>query len=1014
MAVEQLIYTDRPHGKGADPTKAGYQVKARSSGLAPEVLRQLENVCLHYGDAVYRCAPQRALDEEMDWRANAQGPAAMPEAVLGRFPVAWSYEQVAENTFALTRVGYIGFTFNREKPGNFFAHSLVFKPEALAGHRFNSLALAQTGLFRTNDLSDDTSLPVLADLGSSTEAGAGCTMLQGEPYRRVLPALLSALMRASPAKRPVLVCLADWHDSMPLVRELLDCLPPSARCRTTFATYESDRRWLMPTPAGARPANLVAAHHLLVLCQRSRQPLDLRADEYQSFAIFNFVDDKFSDVGPASPYAVFAAGCVATGTFERLARCHELLRRLRCDADASQWDTLVGASPLLEPAAPPEAVARALSVAVPVARGAAQALATLELVLPQVAKLAEAGDWRALSSWRDSLIALVDRLPLPARPEPLPGPVLELRRLAGHTLAKGAARAATELFAACGRMRDRVFAPVLEEVVGKSPDGHVPAATADDGDALIGLLVEGLQQVSKVGDLSGRVDRWLVAIFRAARDRGEDGLRRVWRMLAASVIQPRLASAPLNQAKQLQEDLLECAADGRCPEACAWLTLAWMRTSKPQGDQLLAKLKEAARNCTGWEQADRFARELVDWARTNIDGPEAWAVALGQMAEAAHDRDTGDLFYAAYQGAVDLARDQRRTIQARLADAGARQVLCREALQELLPWDEQTGPKRLQSWRDGVFGRKPGLLEAFFLHTARRLEQSPRPQDVLPLAQALLPKQGNQGLKDAGLLALLRATVLALPLRPLSDKWARLLEPPPDQLAADAAARLRLLKFMTDVEEQATQPAWSGKQFPFSAEAWRKDARDLAPEAKAQVLHWAVGTFEAAGAEHPDEAQTLVELHLAVGERSPDKIAASFARLLRGRDPTTDIVVTTALVDCLLAAKPPSPEWTEIIGALTSQLDGDTRKRLVARLSHRFGRRERDYDERLARLCAALDLPQPEIQLPAQPPQLAPPPILPEAGPLDKFKDSLGRGIGKLFGGGKPPPPADSRGGKGR
>ena len=33
MSVEQMIFTDRPRGKGTDPSAAGYQVKACSPGL---------------------------------------------------------------------------------------------------------------------------------------------------------------------------------------------------------------------------------------------------------------------------------------------------------------------------------------------------------------------------------------------------------------------------------------------------------------------------------------------------------------------------------------------------------------------------------------------------------------------------------------------------------------------------------------------------------------------------------------------------------------------------------------------------------------------------------------------------------------------------------------------------------------------------------------------------------------------------------------------------------------------
>src|SRR5580658_2942093 len=104
MAIEQLIYTDRPYGKGVDPRRSGYQLAASSAGLGTTVLQHLESICAHYGDAVYRCAPESAIAQEQTWQAQTLQFDAVPLEVLRLFPVAWSYDRIQNSEYALTRI----------------------------------------------------------------------------------------------------------------------------------------------------------------------------------------------------------------------------------------------------------------------------------------------------------------------------------------------------------------------------------------------------------------------------------------------------------------------------------------------------------------------------------------------------------------------------------------------------------------------------------------------------------------------------------------------------------------------------------------------------------------------------------------------------------------------------------------------------------------------------------------------------------------------------------------------
>ncbi len=123
--------------------------------------------------------------------------------------MVWSYDCLAADLYALTRVRYAGFTYDG-RTGNFFAHSLVFAAGDLAVFGANPLALARSGTFLASAPGDGTSLPVLA---APEPAGALERWgLAWEPYRERLPALITALAAAA-VERPVLLCLADWGEA---------------------------------------------------------------------------------------------------------------------------------------------------------------------------------------------------------------------------------------------------------------------------------------------------------------------------------------------------------------------------------------------------------------------------------------------------------------------------------------------------------------------------------------------------------------------------------------------------------------------------------------------------------------------------------------------------------------------------------------------------------------------------------------------------------------------------------
>ena len=273
MAIEQMTFTVVQGGKGFNASlPSGYQVKGCSPGLQQDAaLRErVAAICTHYGQVVYdgKCsAVAAAMDKESAWYRRKQGPPqAFGPQVLDEFPVVWSYAQSSGEWWAATRTCYRG-PCPDGKPGNFFSHALVFRPEELRQHGNNPLALCRSGLFMACDPGDSTTLPTLVDLGPASAARLDAELLGRPPWRDRIGAILLALARARSGGRPVVLCVANWREVPPLVEGLLALLPPSARCRTAICTFESDPHWL---PSFNGPRRRTGLPPITSLCSAGR------------------------------------------------------------------------------------------------------------------------------------------------------------------------------------------------------------------------------------------------------------------------------------------------------------------------------------------------------------------------------------------------------------------------------------------------------------------------------------------------------------------------------------------------------------------------------------------------------------------------------------------------------------------------------------------------------------------------------------------------------------------------
>src|SRR5690349_1343723 len=101
MAIEQLIVTDCPAGKGVDPSGTGYQIKACSPGLAAEHRFRLFRIAEHYGQALGARRTASSRRKQDAWDEQRKGREPVPADLMNEYPVIWSYDRLSEDRFAM-------------------------------------------------------------------------------------------------------------------------------------------------------------------------------------------------------------------------------------------------------------------------------------------------------------------------------------------------------------------------------------------------------------------------------------------------------------------------------------------------------------------------------------------------------------------------------------------------------------------------------------------------------------------------------------------------------------------------------------------------------------------------------------------------------------------------------------------------------------------------------------------------------------------------------------------------
>jgi len=929
--MDQLIFTDVPRGKGRDPALPGYQVKACSSGLTDSEIDALSAIAKHYGGAVRTHATPAALAREDEWRRHTDSLDSMPEEILNEFPEIVEYLRLNDDRYALSRIRYTGFTHDG-RPGNFLMHSLAFDPAQLTLAEGNAGSLARSGVRVSVYEADATELERLPDPPS------GMTRVDMEPLKKCR-AQVGALIQAfaGSSRRTVLLYMADWRESAALIESVLETLPPATRWRTTFCTWESQRKWTGSEQKGG----IRVVHHVLALPLPPGGAPDLLPSEYEHTAVFRFDGKAIDSHVTPGKYAQTAGEYVLANDRQALAMLHALVSRLNCQTVPEAWDAIAEAI-ILESTgnASGAAVAQAATALVNIAKSPTQAQTACDLLVPHLRRMVAHREISFLDAVSQNWATLAERI----GPE---GGVGEARQLVIAALERGNPRTAMIVVRAFGLRSDAI----LRDLSPLPTCGGI--VSQEENSALVDMLLEILRATHKPQGVT------VLTLMAAAEKCGRSA--EIWKTVGDRMTRDLVKAADTSFGASFIDGAI-AAMPGNA-EAQFSLRMLRVESVSTNGDRLLDELAGLGPNAARCDNPGKALNDVVALIRNRV--PEGRrAEAFLRVAETGGPGVVEERCFGEYRRLLEPFSQMRQfEIRNQLARHGVARCLCREFLGDVLSLDRDHGRDLVQRWCSELFANAPAALDQVFQDVALKLNQAS--SGTLRVAEGLLSSE--LGVYSNGRNRLFEAAVMALPLESQPQEWLKLFERAPAALSSQARARLSAMQFVARLSASVEGAGldWSIETFNENEVAWRTMA-ELNDRDRHRVIAGLMNTFADTGIATSAQARKLVQLLDAAGESTVERIADAVWSIIENRDEVSLVLVAAAFGKAFLESRS-SDRCGRIMALLAGRFDRSTRKLLHGHLERGFSRRPERFGDRLQELYDLAGTIHP-------PPQLSPDP----------------------------------------
>ncbi|HRI50286.1 MAG TPA: hypothetical protein PLW65_08890 [Pseudomonadota bacterium] len=298
MSFRQVYYTSCRKGLRGSP---GFQVNAASPGIAPDLLQQVERLCVYVPPV---SAPSRPGPGELE-----QFPLALVYQLLGQ-PLGQSTGQPNQDSATVVaQARYIGADYSG-RFGNYFAHCLITTSPATDLGALLPIQLWRSPLWSTKE-SETTELPEAATPapGGALDLPQLAAFLADKGRLEHLADFVTAAEQALRTRRRVVIvdssdCVARWIAAACFV------LPRNLALQLTFNTYVKS-----PYQTDALIVGTTADSDF------GFAPHEIRHTVF----LFDFVGDRFTPIESPSPLGVLAALALRPERVEHLSGYHAFI-----------------------------------------------------------------------------------------------------------------------------------------------------------------------------------------------------------------------------------------------------------------------------------------------------------------------------------------------------------------------------------------------------------------------------------------------------------------------------------------------------------------------------------------------------------------------------------------------------------------------------------------------------------------------------------------------------------------
>lgn len=884
MKIKQLLFTHCATGNGFDPEKSsGYQIKAMSDNL--DNLPLLSEWSAQLGQTVYSYSPEIARKNEAEWLKTTENVAdGVPEAVLSNFPVIWTYRKLGPELYSLTRTSYIGLTRDRRSaPGNFLTNTLVFPSSILGSPPGNPLGLISAVAFQIDpDTIEAGPLPTLETFGADIENECDTKILGQSDFEAQLPALLSAVFMSR--DRPLVICLRDASEAVPLLAALLQVLPPGLRCTTTFTTHSHDPCWPGTDSNDPNPARI--PNQITIISTHGSDSKGPQPDEprLRHLQVFNFVSGRFPEASPVSAFGRFAADCIQRNNPKPLESYHRVAFALGCDGTVTDCDRLVSIFTPSSTSGVIERLIERLQILVPLVRTKAGAECAFQLVEAKLKSLGEAGFDEAEIPLAQ-LLSSIWSAPEPSKENSLPGGITRMIAYINEQLTAGNVQRASCLLEGCGNW-----------------EGHALSATLDNLCACADTL--NVANAQEVNALAARLRRLYSA--NAERQIGPQLLCTLIRLIGRlehqhgnslwKSIQPEIAKSFTGELTtdklRLIDDLCNLTETFPQPAATLLFNRLAMTQLSPNDSNVTVLLRRMAQACSTCENPQTESDAVIALIYDKYPNPLTTAFLLGIVADTAFGSTAGDLFISAFRGAEDQLPNRNNQLNEELTKAGCFTLLSWEFLDRLPLNSIEAAEMQIDSWL-----QQPEFAESDMGDKLCAVLAAAVKEPNLELSRVLFNRQLQLEPTGSGFVALFSRIAKTFPLGQIPPEWDEILSTPPGGMNQMAMERLRVSKFLGRLSNEASQGLWSFANFDPQDADWQAYHR-LENSSREEILRFLMSLLKLAGLYHGRDALAFIQVMTGLYSWQPEDLAGQLLIHLERHEIVTQIMTLTALAHC--------------------------------------------------------------------------------------------------------------------